>query len=76
MTALDDVLQRMELKHAGQLDALSILLHNAAARLESSENKEETAPQSPAPQPVPSSLSEPTAGEMGLCRRTGIAAEY
>jgi type VI secretion system protein VasL len=51
----------MELKHAGQLDALSILLHNAAVRLESSENKEETAPQAPAPEPAPSSLPEPTA---------------
>lgn len=61
LTALDDVLQRLELKHAGQLDALSILLHNAAVRLESSENKEETAPQAAAPDPAPSSLPEPTA---------------
>ena len=61
LTALDDVLQRLELKHAGQLDALSILLHNAAVRLESSENKEETAPQAAAPDPDPSSLPEPTA---------------
>ena len=33
---LGDVLQRMELKHAGQLDVLLTLVHNAAVRLENS----------------------------------------
>lgn len=35
--ALGEVLQRLELKHAGQLDALRILMHNAAVRLENSD---------------------------------------
>lgn len=33
-----EVLQRLELKHASQLDALRILMHNTAARLENSDN--------------------------------------
>ncbi|RAU30630.1 VasL domain-containing protein [Enterobacter sp. RIT418] len=36
LKALDDVLQRLELKHAGQLEALRTLLHNASVRLENS----------------------------------------
>lgn len=38
MNALGDVLQRLELKHTSQLDDLRILIHNAAVRLENSEN--------------------------------------
>jgi len=37
LTALGEVLQRLELKHASQLDALRTLMHNAAVRLESSD---------------------------------------
>jgi type VI secretion system protein VasL len=51
LTALDDVLQRLELKHVSQLDALYTLMHNAAVRLEDSENKEETASQTSAATP-------------------------
>ncbi|HIE5390703.1 TPA: VasL domain-containing protein [Enterobacter cancerogenus] len=36
LKALDDVLQRLELKHAGQMEALRTLLHNASVRLENS----------------------------------------
>ncbi|TCB86239.1 VasL domain-containing protein [Enterobacter wuhouensis] len=38
LNALGDVLQRLELKHASQLDPLRNLMHNAAVRLENSEN--------------------------------------
>ncbi|WP_431138607.1 VasL domain-containing protein [Enterobacter mori] len=38
LNALGDVLQRLELKHTSQLDDLRILIHNAAVRLENSEN--------------------------------------
>ena len=38
LSALGDVLQRMELKHATQLDALRTMMQNAAVRLEKSEN--------------------------------------
>lgn len=62
LAALDDVLQRLELKHVSQLDALYTLMHNTAVRLEDSENKEETALQTGAAMPEPScaSLPEPT----------------
>jgi len=36
LKSLDDVLQRLELKHAGQMEALRTLLHNASVRLENS----------------------------------------
>lgn len=38
LNALGDVLERLELKHTSQLDDLRILTHNAAVRLENSEN--------------------------------------
>ena len=38
LSALGEVLQRMELKHATQLDALRTMMQNAAVRLEKSEN--------------------------------------
>lgn len=38
LNTLGEVLQRLELKHASQLDALRILMHNTAARLENSDN--------------------------------------
>lgn len=38
LTRLGDVLQRLELKHLSQLDALRTQLHNAAIRLENSDN--------------------------------------
>ncbi len=37
LTALGDVLQRMELRHASQLDDLRTQVHNAAVRLENSD---------------------------------------
>ncbi|HBS5676345.1 VasL domain-containing protein [Klebsiella sp. 141240] len=37
LKALDAALQRLELKHAGQLDVLIALIHNAAVRLENSD---------------------------------------
>lgn len=37
LTALGDVLQRLELRHASQLDALRTQVHNAAVRLENSD---------------------------------------
>lgn len=37
LKALGDVLQRLELKHASQLDVLLTLMHNAAVRLENSD---------------------------------------
>lgn len=37
LTALGEVLQRLELKHASQLDALQVQVHNAAVRLENSD---------------------------------------
>ncbi|ELY3086193.1 type VI secretion system ImpA family N-terminal domain-containing protein [Klebsiella aerogenes] len=37
LKALDAALQRLELKHAGQLDVLVALIHNAAVRLENSD---------------------------------------
>lgn len=39
--ALSDALQRLELKHASQLDVLRTQLHNAAVRLENSDNTQE-----------------------------------
>ncbi|CAH3295280.1 hypothetical protein AI2697V1_1941 [Enterobacter cloacae] len=38
LNALSDMLQRLELKHAAQLDALRSMMQNAAVRLENSEN--------------------------------------
>lgn len=38
LNALNDMLQRLELKHAAQLDALRTMMQNAAVRLENSEN--------------------------------------
>ncbi|ELW9487116.1 TPA: VasL domain-containing protein [Enterobacter hormaechei] len=38
LNALSDMLQRLELKHAAQLDALRTMMQNAAVRLENSEN--------------------------------------
>lgn len=38
LNALGNVLQRLELKHTSQIDDLRILIHNAAVRLEDSEN--------------------------------------
>ncbi|ELW1647270.1 type VI secretion system ImpA family N-terminal domain-containing protein [Enterobacter oligotrophicus] len=38
LNALGEVLQRLELKHASQLDALRTQMHNAAVRLENSDN--------------------------------------
>ena len=37
LTALGEVLQRLELKHLGQLDTLRTLVHNSAVRLENSD---------------------------------------
>ncbi|HFZ8993338.1 TPA: VasL domain-containing protein [Citrobacter freundii] len=37
LKAMGEVLQRLELKHASQLDALLTLMHNAAVRLENSD---------------------------------------
>lgn len=42
LTALGETLQRLELRHLSQLDALRILLHNSAARLEQSESPGES----------------------------------
>lgn len=44
LDSLDDVLQRLELKYASHLDALQIWVHNAAVRLENSENTGVTLP--------------------------------
>lgn len=44
LNVLGDALLRMELKHASQFDALCTLMHNAAARLEKSENTEVALP--------------------------------
>ena len=41
LNALGDVLQRLELRHASQLDALRTQVHNAAVRLENSEGGQE-----------------------------------
>lgn len=41
LNALGDVLQRLELRHASQLDALRTLVHNAAVRLENSDGGQE-----------------------------------
>ena len=62
LTALDDVLQRLELKHVSQLNALYTLMHNVAVRLEDRENIEETVLRTSAATPEPScdSLPEPT----------------
>lgn len=38
LNALSDMLQRLELKHAAQLDVLRTMMQNAAVRLENSEN--------------------------------------
>ncbi|MEG2039565.1 MAG: VasL domain-containing protein [Hafnia sp.] len=42
LNTLEEVLQRLELKHASQLDALRTLMHNAAVRLENSDNTLQT----------------------------------
>lgn len=41
LNALGDILQRLELRHASQLDALRTLVHNAAVRLENSDGRQE-----------------------------------
>ncbi|QLR43357.1 type VI secretion system ImpA family N-terminal domain-containing protein [Enterobacter sp. RHBSTW-00994] len=42
LNTLGELLQRLELKHASQLDALCTLMHNAAVRLENSDNTPQT----------------------------------
>lgn len=44
LTALGETLQRLELRHLSQLDALRVLMHNSAARLEQSEGTAESDP--------------------------------
>ncbi|MBJ9260182.1 type VI secretion system ImpA family N-terminal domain-containing protein [Citrobacter amalonaticus] len=44
LTGLGEVLQRLELKHLSQLDALRTLMHNSAVRLENSDNTTSTGP--------------------------------
>ncbi|OVZ80358.1 hypothetical protein CBW54_18785 [Yersinia kristensenii] len=44
LTSLGEVLQRLELKHLSQLDALRTLMHNSAVRLENSDNTTNTGP--------------------------------
>ncbi|EGK60413.1 ImpA domain protein [Enterobacter hormaechei ATCC 49162] len=44
LNTLSDVLHRLELKHAAQLDALRTMMQNAAVRLENSENTGVTLP--------------------------------
>ncbi|MGX5076447.1 VasL domain-containing protein [Enterobacter mori] len=44
LTRLGEVLQRLELKHLSQLDALRTLMHNSAVRLENSDNTTSTGP--------------------------------
>lgn len=44
LTSLGEVLQRLELKHLSQLDALRTLMHNSAVRLENSDNTTSTGP--------------------------------
>ncbi len=41
LNALGDILQRLELRHASQLDALRTQVHNAAVRLENSDGGQE-----------------------------------
>lgn len=48
LTRVDDVLQRLELKHQGPLDALRNLIHSAAVRLESCERTADGADVQPA----------------------------
>lgn len=63
LNTLSEILQRLELKHASQLDALRNLIHNAAVRLENSDGESQNA--RPAGVTVPgeaviaASLSEP-----------------
>ncbi|MCG5130257.1 type VI secretion system ImpA family N-terminal domain-containing protein [Enterobacter mori] len=65
LKALGDVLQRLELKHASQLDVLLSLMHNAAARLENSDdatrsdNPQQTGVTVPGGAIIPESVSEP-----------------
>lgn len=66
LNALGEVLQRLELKHASQLDALRTQMHNASTRLENSDSSAEDAPakEAVAPHtvaPVSASKSEPPA---------------
>ncbi|EBS1324012.1 hypothetical protein D6T51_07675 [Salmonella enterica subsp. enterica serovar Muenchen] len=42
LTGMGEVLQRLELKHLSQLDALRVLMHNSAVRLENSDNSSGT----------------------------------
>ena len=58
LNTLGEVLQRLELKHASQLDALRILMHNTAARLENSDNTGVSVPHDAALTPE-KSLSNP-----------------
>ncbi|EGT5658734.1 hypothetical protein JD793_004957 [Citrobacter braakii] len=44
LTGLGEVLQRLELKHLSQLDALRTLMHNSAVRLENSDDTTSTGP--------------------------------
>lgn len=44
LTALGDVLQRLELRHASQLDVLRTQVHNAAVRLENSDTADVSLP--------------------------------
>lgn len=44
LNALSEVLQRLDLKHASQLDALRQQMHNAAVRMENSDNAEVSLP--------------------------------
>lgn len=44
LTGLEEVLQRLELKHLSQLDTLRTLMHNSAVRLENSDNTTSTGP--------------------------------
>lgn len=60
LKALGDVLQRLELKHASQLDVLLTLMHNAAVRLENSDGATGYGYTSPVTVPASARISEPT----------------
>lgn len=61
LSRLTDALQRLELRHLSQFDALRTLIHNAAVRLENSESVTDAMPSSPVA--LPAAATQPLSAE-------------
>lgn len=60
LNRLGEVLQRLELKHLSQFDALAVLMHNSAVRLENSDAAQENTAAVPSPVVIPAAGAAPS----------------